>query len=79
MHTLLHICIGSQSYKKELDYDVWIHCYLEHARNPPALYPPEFEAAAMAIIEQDFNMTKDDITLQNAEIIYLHLVQVLSP
>ena len=74
----LALYVGTQSYKKELDYDVWIHCYLEYARKPPPLHPPEYEAAATAILERDFDITKDDITLQNAEAIYVYLIQVMS-
>ena len=71
--------IGVQSYKKGLDYDVWIHCYLEYARKPSPFYPQEFEDAATAILERDFNMTKENVTLENAEPIYLHMVQTMSP
>ena len=71
--------IGVQSYKKGLDYDVWIHCYLEYARKPSPFYPPEFEDAATAILERDFSMTRDNLTIENAEPVYHHLVQTMSP
>ena len=71
--------IGVQSYKKGLDYDVWIHCYLEYARKPCPIKPLEFEDAATAILERDFSMCKDNITLENTESVYCHLVQTISP
>ena len=71
--------LGVQSYKKGLDYDVWIHCFLEYARKPSPFYPPEFEDAATAILERDFNMSENNITLENAESIYCHLVQTINP
>ena len=55
--------IGVQSYKKGLDFDIWIHCYQEYARKPSPFYPLEFEDAATAILERDFNMTKDNFKI----------------
>ena len=78
-HALCYVHVGAQCYKKDVDYGIWVHCYLEHARKPSPLYPPEFEAAATAILERDFNIAKDDISLQNSEQIYIHLVEQMSP
>ena len=62
------------SYKKSTKFDVWAHCYIEHAQRPKLFYPEEFQAAAAAILERDFNLCEDEITLDNAESIYMQLV-----
>ena len=48
--------------------------YVEYAHKPSLFYPEQFQAAAAAILEQDFHLTEEDITVDNAEIIFLHLV-----
>ena len=63
-HAFCYVHVGAQWYKKAVDYEIWVHCYLEHARKPSSLYPPEFEVAATAILECHFNVAKDDISLQ---------------
>ena len=40
----------------------------------PPLYPPEFEEAATAIMQQELQMTKDSIDIENAKRVYLHLI-----
>ena len=47
------------SYKKGTNFDVWAHC-IEHARKPKPFYPEEFKAAAVAILERDFNLCEDE-------------------
>ena len=66
------------SYKKGTNFDVWAHCYIEHARKPKPFYPEEFKAAAVAILERDFNLCEDEITLENAESMYMHLINTCS-
>ena len=51
---------------------------MDHARRPKPFYPEEFQAAASAILERDFNLCKDEITLDNAESIYMQLVNTCS-
>ena len=75
---ILSLCIipftGTVAYKKPIDFDVWTHCYVEYARQPSSYFPEEFQAAAAAILEQDFHLTEEGITLENAETIFSHLV-----
>ena len=72
-------CIpGTVSYKKGTNFDVWTHCYIEHAHKPKPFYPEEFKAGAVAILERDFNLCEDEITLENAESIYMHLINTCS-
>ena len=71
------ISIGTASCKKNIDLEVWAHCYIEHARKPPPFYPSEFKDAADAVINRDFDMTQQDINEENAELIYLHLVNMM--
>lgn len=51
---------------------------MDHARRPKPFYPEEFQAAASAILERDFNLCEDEITLDNAESIYMQLVNTCS-
>ena len=64
---------GTHSYKNTIDYNVWSHCYIEHAQNAN---PIEFKAAADAILQQQFGMQRSDIRLANAESIYRHLIGI---
>ena len=52
--------------------------HIDHARRPKPFYPEEFQAAAAAILGRDFNLCEDEITLDNAESIYMHLVNTSS-
>ena len=70
--------LGTVSYKKSINFEIWVHCYLDHARVPPSFCPIEFKDAADAILNRDFNNTTNDITELNAEMIYLHLVHMVS-
>ena len=40
-------------------------------------FPPEFQAAATAILQVDLRIGKEDITANNAEQIYTHLVRTI--
>ena len=68
--------IGTSSYKKSINYDVWSHCYFEYARNAEAFYPLEFKVAADALLLEHFDMHRSDIDSTNAKPIYLHLLSV---
>ena len=41
---------GTCDYKKDLNFDAWTYSYCRYASQPPAFFPPEFQAAATAII-----------------------------
>ena len=58
--------------------DVWVYCYQSHACEPEALYPTEFQQAADAILACDFGMRREEIKLENAQVLYLHLVNEMS-
>ena len=70
--------VGTRCYKQPLDFLVWSHCYLQFAYKAPPFYPVEFTAAATAILNQ-VNMTRENITVNNARAVYLHLCHVMSP
>ena len=69
--------VGTQDYKKRLDLSAWSYCYINLACKSPPHYPQEFEATAVAIMQQELRMTKTDITVNNAKRVYLHLVDVI--
>lgn len=75
---LMHAYAGTQDYKKPLANRRWAYCYLNHCCRSPDLYPVEFNTAARMIILQDFNMDKSDINVNNAKIIYLHLLHIFT-
>ena len=66
------------NYKESINFDVWAHCYIEHARKPQPFYPEEFQAAAAAILECDLHLREDEITLENAENVYMHLINTMN-
>ncbi len=53
---------------------MWAHCIIEHAQKPHPFYPKEFQTAAAAIQERDFNLCEQYLSLENAELIYMHLI-----
>ena len=55
------------NYKKSINFDVWAHGY-----------PEEFQAAAAAILECDLHLREDEITLENAENVYMHLINTMN-
>lgn len=72
------LCVGTSSYIKSLDTEVWTHCYQLHASDPEALYPAEFKMAADAILARDFRIEEGDITVDNVQMLYLHLINEIS-
>ena len=56
----------------------WSFCYVDMACRSPPLYSIEFEDAALAILQDDLGMIKDDINVNNANMVYLHLVNSFS-
>lgn len=71
---ILHI--GTVSYKQPVNLLVWSHCYLEYAHKAPPFYSREFERAANAILA-GMNMTRQDISINDAKRIYLHLCHMM--
>jgi hypothetical protein len=71
------LVLGTCDYKKELNFDAWTYSYCRYASQPPPFFPPEFQAAATAIMQVDLRMCKEDITANNAEQIYTHLVRIM--
>ena len=73
----LTLVLGTYDYKKELSFDAWTYSYCRCATQPLPFFPPEFQAAATAIMQVDLGMCKEDITANNAEQIYTHLVRII--
>ncbi len=69
---------GTVDHKKELDIDVWAHCYVSDACRAPPFFPEEFNEVAMFILRRDLNMQRNDINNDNARNVYRHLVNTLS-
>lgn len=69
---------GTMDYKKELNIDIWAHCYVNDACRAPAFFPEEFNEIAILILEHDLNMQRHDINSDNGRNVYKHLVNVLS-
>ncbi len=67
---------GTTCYKQCLNYEVWSHCFLAYAYKAPPFYPIEFEEAAAAVLGE-MNMTYQDISVENANAIYLHLCSIM--
>ena len=65
---------GTQDYRKDLSFSAWSFCYANMACRSPPLYPSEFEVAALAVLREDLQMVKDDINLNNANMVYVHLL-----
>ena len=70
--------VETSSYIKSLDTEVWACCYQLHVCEPNALYPAEFTVAADAILARDFGIGIDDVTIDNVQLLYLHLVNEMS-
>lgn len=68
--------VGTQNYQKYLDIDAWAFCYHLSCK-PQHFYPPEFGDAAREIMQADLSLTRENITIDNAEQVYTHLVNVL--
>ena len=69
--------VGTNNYKKALDFDVWAHCYLKVACCPEPFFPPEFQNAADMILH-NINSSRNDITHSNASSIYQYLVSIIN-
>lgn len=54
--------------------DMWAYCYQSFASEPEDFYPIEFQYAADAILDCDFGISYNEITLDNAHALYLHLI-----
>lgn len=67
---------GTSDYKKNLDISAWSFCYTNMACSAPPFCPTEFVEAATVIMQQELHMTKDDINIENAKRVYLHLKNV---
>ena len=65
--------VGTQNYQRDLDIDARAFFY----GKPQPFYHPEFGNAARAIMQADLSLTREDITIDNAEQLYTHLVNVL--
>lgn len=57
---------------------MWAHCFQSFACEPDALYPVEFQQAAIAILTRDLGITEDEIKLENVQLVYLHLINEMS-
>lgn len=51
---------------------------MNEAYKPNPFYPIEFLRAAVAILHQDFQLDENDISLDNAEMIYVHITNKFS-
>ena len=69
---------GTEDYIKSLDFDGWVHCYVNHCCKAPDYYPEEFNRAAKETLRQTLHMEKDDINENNAKLVYLHLLNVFT-
>ena len=58
--------------------DGWVYCYTNKCCKPPPLYPEEYASAAKSILAQDLHLEKCDITPNNANSVYLHLLSKFS-
>ena len=69
----LHVCMyaGTHDFKKALDMNAWAYCYIHQCCKAQEFYSDEFNEAATAIIK---NMDKQNINVDNAKYVYLHLV-----
>ena len=71
------IFIGTSSFKRALNFDVWAHCYLEVAQCSEPFFPVEFKVAADAILH-NINSSRDEITHDNASAMYQYLVSIIT-
>ena len=74
---IFNVHVGTTSFKKSLNFNVWAHCYLQYAYRAPSFYPEEFNVAANAILAE-LHITQQDITVSTAKTIYLHLCSKFS-
>ena len=80
VHLVPLICLfvkGTGSYKKPLDLLVWSYSYLEKAHKAPPFFSEQFDLAATAALTL-IDICRDDITIDNATIVYKYLVSLLS-
>ena len=71
-------CIGTVNLKKSLDLDAWCYSYTNYARQAEPFYPVEIYRAAVAILQNDLNLIPSDITFDNAQNVYQHLLNIFS-
>ena len=57
---------------------IWAHCFQSFASQADPHFPVEFQMAANAILVRDFGMGITDITLNNARVVFLHLVNEMN-
>ena len=73
MASYLHT--GVEDYRHPLDLPLVEYCFSTLARRPNDFYPNE---TADSILQRDFNITQGCISAENAEQLYLHLLQVIT-
>lgn len=69
---------GVEDYGHPLDISVLKYYFTVLARRPNHFYPEEFKEVADAVLNRDFNITQNCITVENAEQMYLHLLQTIT-
>lgn len=61
----------------DIDGEVWLIAYASYAEVPQGLYPAEFKSQADVVLQSTFAIEQSQITIDNADMIYRHLVSVL--
>lgn len=73
--SMLYELSGTENYLcTDLDGEVWLTAKLLYASKPPPFYTRDFKESCDAEVLSRFGLRQSDITLDNADDIYLHLV-----
>ena len=68
----------TQRFSHPINFEVWSYFYLSYAKKPQPFYPPEFKAAADAVLWQNFQITCQHITYDTCDNIYNHLITIMT-
>ena len=68
--------VGTQDYSKSINSYVWMNAMINESEAPGMFYSNEFKEWADYVIQEDFNMDQDCITLRNCRDLYLHLLSI---
>jgi hypothetical protein len=66
---------GGEECIKEVDKELWYQAKIEESQPPPPFYSSSFRVNAMHFLDEEFGLSRDDITSLNWKAVYLHMIQ----
>ena len=66
--------IGTQDYSMDFDANIWLRAMVSESDSPPPFYSEEFKEWADFILQEELEMTQEDITQGSCRGVYLYLI-----